>query len=174
MLRWGNGSVELTCTGARGAPITPSKSLRSDLLENAVDATEGVLESCPFIQWPKLDPTRFESPTSPPSGSGPSINGVSVSPNGLKLPDLDINCSWFGAKLLLLLLFFLRSKLVMGDPLLAGLLALDLPGDNPRTTSSFNAEKKPCFLSIFQEKKTPTLPSSISFNQTTYIQLFQR
>ena len=36
----------------------------------------------------------------------------------------------------------------MGDPLLAGLLALDFPGDKPLTTSSLRAERNPCFLSI--------------------------
>jgi hypothetical protein len=43
----------------------------------------------------------------------------------------------------------------MGDPVRPGLLARDRDGESPRTTSSFNAEKKPCFLSIFN-KNTKT------------------
>ena len=41
----------------------------------------------------------------------------------------------------------------MGDPVLAGLLARDRDGESPRTTSSFSAEKKPCFLSIVNGTK---------------------
>jgi hypothetical protein len=39
----------------------------------------------------------------------------------------------------------------MGDALLVGLLALDLPGDSLLTTSSFSIEKNPCFLTIFHD-----------------------
>lgn len=48
----------------------------------------------------------------------------------------------------------------MGEALLAGLFDRDLAGDKPLTTSSFNAEKNPCFFSILtstpnqNEKKT--------------------
>lgn len=135
----------LTCTGASGAPITPSNNLRSDRLYAFEEATDGVLERCPFIHCP--NPPRFESPTSPPSGSGPSINGVSVSPTILMLPDLTDNGSgfttWFCC-------FLRRSRRDIGDPLRAGLFARDLAGDSPRTTSSFKAEKNPCFFSIFE------------------------
>ncbi|KAB2629631.1 hypothetical protein D8674_034426 [Pyrus ussuriensis x Pyrus communis] len=52
----------------------------------ATELTEGVCYSCPRIQWPKPDPTRFKSPSSPPSGSRSSITD-------LRLPDLPINAS---------------------------------------------------------------------------------
>lgn len=39
----------------------------------------------------------------------------------------------------------------MGEALLAGLFDRDLDGDKPLTTSSFIAEKKPCFFSIFHK-----------------------
>ena len=93
MLRWGKGSVEETWTGARGAPMTPRRSLRSDLL---YDDTEGARDSCPFIQCPKPDPIRFGSPFSVPSGSGPSMRGVSVSPRGRRLTDLATEESGLG------------------------------------------------------------------------------
>lgn len=154
MLRWGKGSVVLTCTGARGAPITPSNSLRSDLLY-AAEVTDGVLDSCPFIQCPKPKPLRFDSPISLPSGSGPSINGVKVSPTtGLKLPDLEISGSGF-ATYWLWLCFLLRNSPDIGDPALPGLFARDLAGESPLTTSSFNAAKNPCFRSITNTNPDP-------------------
>lgn len=144
-----------TWTGASGAPNTLSSNLRSDLLQSAAEEeaepeaeeeTEGALVSCPFIQWPHFPsppppPPRFESWSSFPSG--PSFKGESAS-KGLKLPDLEMNNSGGGAWCLRLR----RSKVDIGDGLLAGLLDLDLDGESPRTTSSFSAEKKPCFLSI--------------------------
>ena len=124
--------------------MTPNNSLRSDLLY----AMDGALESCPLIHCPSADPTRFESPTSPPSESGPSMSGASASPSGLRLPDLAISASGGAARLWPL--FFRRRSPEMGDAdlALAGLLPLDLDGERPRTTSSFRAEKKPCFFSI--------------------------
>lgn len=147
MLRWGSGSVEQTWRGASGAPITPSKSLRSDLLYE----TEGVRDSWSFIQFPIPDPTLFESPF---SESGPSINGVRVSPSGLKLPDLateasELRCEWFWC-------FFLLRRPEMGEPVLAGLVERERErereGERPLTTSSFKAEKKPCFFSIWRRE----------------------
>ena len=41
----------------------------------------------------------------------------------------------------------------MGDAVRAGLLARDLVDKSPRTTSSFSAKKKPCFLSIVNGTK---------------------
>ena len=51
--------------------------------------------------------------------------------------------------------FFHRSKpdIIVGDPIRAELLAHDLDGESPQTTSSFSAEKKPCFLSIVNGTK---------------------
>lgn len=144
MLRWGKGSAALTCTGASGAPKTPSSNLRSDRL-HADPETEGAL-----IQWAHL-PSILESPPSVPSGSGPSFNGDKAASPGLRLPDLIINGSGWATRLWWLLRPLLRLiTLDIGEVLLAGLLGLDLPGDNPLTTSSFNAEKKPCFLSILR------------------------
>ena len=137
----------LTCTGASGAPKTPSNNLRSDRWQAAEEEaeTEGALQSWPFIQWPHL--SILESPPSDSSGSGPSINGDSASA-GLKLPDLDITTSgcttWPPLPLLLL-----RSRPDRGDTLRPepGLLPLVLAGDSPLTT-----EKNPCFLSILTTK----------------------
>lgn len=45
----------------------------------------------------------------------------------------------------------MREKLPcerLGELFLAGLLPRDLAGERPRLTSSFKAEKKPCFFSI--------------------------
>lgn len=162
MLRWGKGSLELTCTGARGAPITPNNSLRSDLLYD-IEVTEGARESCPLIHCPRPDPTLFESPNSPPSGSGPSINGVNASPTGLKLPDLAIKASGCATWLWC---FFLLSRAAMGEPDLAGLLERERDGESPRTTSSFRAEKNPCFFSINktipQKSKNDSATSSLT------------
>lgn len=49
-----------------------------------------------------------------------------------------------------LLKLFLRrlSRPDMVDPTRPELFPRDLPGDNPRTTSSLNAAKNPCFFSI--------------------------
>ena len=119
-------------------------------MEEAV--TEGVLPSCPFIHWPKPDPLLFDSPISASSWSRPSISGVNVSPNGLRLPDLAINAALCWAAWWL---FFRQSKLdiIVGDPVRAELLACDLDVESPRTTSSFSAEKKPYFLSIVNGTK---------------------
>ncbi|KAB2612928.1 hypothetical protein D8674_035244 [Pyrus ussuriensis x Pyrus communis] len=78
------------------------------------ELTEGVHGSCPRIQWPKPDPTRFESPSSPPSGYRPSIIG-------LRLPDLQINASgcatsWTPCPSKLRLLNPKRSSLLGPDP----------------------------------------------------------
>lgn len=132
----------LTWTGASGAPRTPRRSRRSELLYGDED-TDGALQSCPFIHWPHR-PSIFESPPSVPSG--PSFNGESASA-GLRLPDLEINGSgcatWRPPPP-----FLRRRRLFIGEPLLAGLFGLDLPGESPLTTSSLMAVKKPCFLSI--------------------------
>jgi hypothetical protein len=147
ILRWGKGSAVLTWTGASGAPKTPSNNLRSDrllvLLQafDEEDTTEDgpPLESCPFIHWPHL-PSILESP--PSSWSGPSFNGDKASA-GLKLPDLGM-IKGSGFATCCPCPFLLLNKLDIGDALLAGLFARDLPGDSPLTT-----EKNPCFLSIF-------------------------
>lgn len=130
-----------TWRGASGAPITPRRSLRSDLLYD----TEGARDSWSFIQCPRPDPILFGSPF---SGSGPSISGVSVSPSGLRLPDLATEASGLGC------CFFLLSRPEMGDPVRAGLQEREREreGERPRTTSSFRAEKKPCFFSIWERE----------------------
>lgn len=81
-------------------------------------------------------------------GSGPSFKGDNASA-GLKLPDLPIKSSWRERRWPP---FLRRLKLVAGEVLRTGLLALDLPGERPLTTSSLREEKKPCFLSIKPEK----------------------
>lgn len=137
MLRWGKGSLLLTCTGASGAPKTPSSSLRSDLEKLGPEVeTEGARHN----QWPHF--SFLGSVPSDPFGSGPSLKGESVSTPGLKLPDLEIKISG-GPKLLPLLR--LRRPEPEGDGLLP---LLDRPGERPLTTSSLRAEKKPDFFSI--------------------------
>lgn len=135
-----------TCTGASGAPNTPSSNLRSDFLHEEEDdeeeETEGALASGPFIHWPHLPSPRVESWPSVPSG--PSFSGESASA-GLRLPDLAMKSSGGGAWCFRRR----RSSDDIGDELLAGLLARERAGDRPRTTSSFSAEKNPCFRSIF-------------------------
>lgn len=151
MLRWGRGSEEETWMGARGAPMTPRRSLRSFLRQTAVAATEGARDSCPLTQWPRPDPRRFESPTFPPppppptpsssSGSGPSITG-------LKLPDLPTESSgWDRQYPPVEFFFFPHERAFIGEVDRAGLterdLALERDGDRP-----LRAEKNPCFFSI--------------------------
>lgn len=155
MLRWGRGWTVVTWTGASGAPKTPSSNLRSDRLHDEEEAedeeeeTDGALDSCPLTQWPHFPPSpRAWSPPLTSSGSGPSFSGDSAS-TGLKLPDLETRLGSIFATYRPLPL---RRRPDMGDALRAGLLVRDLerPGERPRTTSSFNAEKKPCFFSIFR------------------------
>lgn len=136
----------LTCTGASGAPKTPSSNLRSDRWADAAAAEdeeetwEGALHNCPFIQWPHL--SILESPPSVPSGSGPSINGDRASGGGLMLPDLETDGSggaaWCAAPLRR------RRSPDPGETLLDLLRPLDLAGERPLTIS----EKNPCFFSI--------------------------
>lgn len=141
MLRWGKGSAMLTCTGASGAPITPSSSLKSDRPQSSPDddeETDGALPIWPFIQWPH--PSFFPSPGARLSGSGPSMSGDSVSPTILMLPDLAMKgppacCGAWWLRL---------RRRDIGE----ALLPLDLAGESPLTTSSFSAEKNPCFFSI--------------------------
>ncbi|KAL4580140.1 hypothetical protein LXL04_016321 [Taraxacum kok-saghyz] len=69
--------VTKTFTGASGAPVTPSKSLRSDLCLYATeDVNDGALDKCPFIHCPIPEPVRLVSPGSEAAGSEPSINGA--------------------------------------------------------------------------------------------------
>ena len=153
MLRCGKGSVAHTCTGASGAPITPSSSRKSDILAVppaplSLTATEGFRVSWPRTHWPRAEPRRLESPISSPSGSGPSMSGVSVSPIGLKLPDLAIDESE------LLEATFRRRSPDIGDLLRPGLFPRDLAGDRARTTER---NPCPCFLSIFRALTTKSV-----------------
>lgn len=121
--------------------MTLSSSLKSDLPQSSADEeegeeTDGALASWPFIQWPH--PSFLLSPGSRQSGSGPSMSGESVSPMNLMLPDLVMEGGGGGG-------WWLRlRRRDIGE----ALLALDLEGERPRTTSSFSAEKKPCLFSI--------------------------
>ena len=118
--------------------MSPRRSLRSDLLWE----TEGARDSCPFIQCPRPEPIRLGSPFSVPSGSGPSMRGVSVSPKGRRLADLATEESGLGLR------FLRRRRAEMGERVRAGLMEREREGESPRTTSSLRAEKKPCFFSI--------------------------
>lgn len=80
MLRWGKGSLLLTCTGASGAPKIPSRSLRSDRCWQPELEAEGGRKSGPFIQCPHF--SVLDSPHSDRLGSGPSISGDNVSTPG--------------------------------------------------------------------------------------------
>lgn len=177
MLRSGRGSTVLTWRGASGAPITPSKSRRSEVRnEQPVAAaaeeevTEGVRESWPRTQWPH--PSLLWLPTSSgASPSGPSINGDSASPTGRKLDDLAIigasasacTNAWWGC--LSLPCPFRRRGLIRialeEDSLFAaGLFVLRRAGDSPRTTSS-SVEKNPCFFSMESTRfVAPTPPAA--------------
>lgn len=132
--------------------MTPRRSLRSDLL---YDDTEGARDSCPFIQCPKPDPIRFGSPFSVPSGSGPSMRGVSVSPRGRRLTDLATEESGLGLR------FLRRRRPVMGETVRAGLVEREREGESPRTTSSLRAEKKPCFFSIWKDQERESVKKRI-------------
>jgi hypothetical protein len=83
MLRCGSGSAAQTCTGASGAPKTPSSSLRSFRLA----ASAAGARAC--WSWPRTHrphPSRRSRapnsppPSPPPSGSGPSMSGARASP----------------------------------------------------------------------------------------------
>nr|CAB3466309.1 unnamed protein product [Digitaria exilis] len=130
MLRCGSGSAAQTCTGASGAPMTPSSSLRSFLLAApasapapAADAGARASWSWPRTHWPH--PSRRAPPPGHASGSGPSMRGASASP----APPASRSAAATSA-------------------------ALDADrrraraGDSPRATSSRSAEKKPCFLCV--------------------------
>lgn len=145
MLRWGKGSLQLTCTGASGAPKTPSNNLRSDRWDADAEAeateTDGALHNWPFIHRPHL--SILESPPSAPSGSGPSINGDRASGGGgLTLPDLETNIS--GGAAWCVSPLRRRRRPDPGETLLDLLRPLDLAGESPLTIS----EKNPCFFSI--------------------------
>lgn len=177
MLRWGNGSVPETWTGAKGAPMTPSSNLRSEvLLEDDVENkdTEGARASWPLIHCPHRP--SFLPPSLQPSGSGPSISGASatVDTTGRALPDLQIAYGSTAGCCGCCDGFLWRSRAVIGEALLAGDsdldLDLDLAGDRPRTTSSLSAVKKLCFFSITTPKKPPKIPN-FNNNPEKYLQM---
>lgn len=117
---------------------------------------EGARENCPFIQWPHL--SFRQSPSAEAGSRGPSMSGASASPEGRRLPDLEMSGSgkfWTSICWALLFLLRRRRRPVMGEALREGLRGLDLAGERPLTTSSFRAEKKPCFFSISQTAGQP-------------------
>lgn len=161
MVRWGRRSAELTWTGASGAPMTPRRRRRSER-RNEVDAlaaaegkyvTEGARDSWSRTQRPH--PSFLgQAPTSasPPS-SGPSMRGARVS---RKLTDLATSAAASGGSVSdewRPWAFLRRGRSIAaasatGDWPLPELLSRNRAGDNPRTTSSFRADKKPCSFSM--------------------------
>lgn len=180
MLRWGNGSVPETWTGAKGAPMTPSSNLRSEVLpEDEVEEedTEGARASWPLIHCPHRP--SFLPPSPHPSGSGPSISGASASVDttGRALPDLPIAYGSASGGCCCCDDFLRRSRAEIGDALLAGDsgldLDLDLAGDRPRTTSSLSAVKKLCFFSITTPKKNQKIRPKFQTSMKTQESIFK-
>jgi hypothetical protein len=137
MLRCGSGSAAQTCTGASGAPMTPSSSLRSLRLPAAAAAPEPAPAPASSAgarvswSWPRTHrphpPSFLAEPPQvapgPASGSGPSMSGASAA-----LPPPR------------------RRSAAATSAALDADRRRARPGDSPRATSSRSAEKKPCLL----------------------------